>query len=91
MMSNLCTRTPWGAPPPQKKIGGGEIFSHHLRVRAWSKLFLAIVPEKEYPKLVLKFWGLPLTNFAGGKSYAKFSDFLTFSPISPKSCEISTI
>jgi len=25
----------------------------------WCKLFLAIGPEKEYPKLVLKFWGLP--------------------------------
>jgi len=26
---------------------------------AWSKLFLAVGPEKQYPKLVLKFWALP--------------------------------
>jgi len=49
---------PIGAPPPIK-FGGGEIFSHPLGSGAWSKLFLTIVPEKEYPKLVLNFWGSP--------------------------------
>jgi len=30
--------------------------------QAWSRLFLAIGPEKEYPKLVLKVWELPQKN-----------------------------
>jgi len=47
-----------GNPSPSKKLGRGEFFDL-LRVEACSKLFLAIGPEKEYPKLVLKFWGLP--------------------------------
>ena len=59
MMSNLCT--PWG-PSPQKIRGG--FFPTPLGLGAWSKLFLAIVPEKEYPKLILKFWGLPLKIFS---------------------------
>ena len=53
MMSNLST--PVGDPP----LKLGVNFSLPLRVRVWTKLFLATVPEKEYPKLVLKFWGLP--------------------------------
>jgi len=59
MISNFCT-----ACPPQKNWGGGEIFPTPLKSEAWSKLFLAIIPEKEYPKLVLKFWGFP-KKFAG--------------------------
>jgi len=34
-------------------------------VRAWCRLFLATGPEKEYPKLVLKFSGLTPKKFAG--------------------------
>jgi len=59
MLSNLCT--PWG-PLVLKEIWGGRNFFHPLGSRAWFKLFLAIVPEKEYPKLVLKFWGLSQKN-----------------------------
>ena len=35
--------------------------------RTWSKLILGIGRENEYPKLVSKFWGLPLKNLRGSK------------------------
>jgi len=54
IMSNLCTPT----RDPPKKWGWAKFFSP-LRVGMWSKLFLAIGPENEYPKLVLKFGGSP--------------------------------
>jgi len=38
--------------PSPKKFGGEAKFVSPLRVGAWSRLFLAIGPEKEYPKLV---------------------------------------
>jgi len=58
----------------------GEFLSP-LRVGAWSKLFLAIGPEKEYPKLVLKFWGLPQINLGGGVKFSpNFVIFRRFRP-----------
>jgi len=59
-MPNLCT------PMETPKIGGGTFF-HHLGLEAWSKLFLAIGPEKEYPKLVLNSQGLSKINVRGSK------------------------
>jgi len=44
--------------PPLQKIGG-KIFSQPLRVRECGPKFFWQVPEKKYPKLVSKFWGLP--------------------------------
>jgi len=80
MMSNLCTH--WGGgpfPPPKKnKIWGAKIFSNPLGSGAWSKIFLAIVAEKKYRKLVSKFWGLPPKKFAGVK--INFAIFRLFSP-----------
>jgi len=75
--------------PPKKQLGQ---FFHPLRVTGpWSKLFLAIGPEKEYPKLVSKFWGFP-NKFVGGiKVSPKFRDFPTFLPISPQRSKISPI
>jgi len=43
--------------PLQKNLGA--IFFTLLGLGVWSKLYIAIGPEKEYLKLVLKFWGLP--------------------------------
>ena len=61
-------------PPPKKKNLGAKFFSSSLGSGVWSKLFLAIVPEKEYPKLVLKFWGLPpQKKIAGGMGWLKIS------------------
>jgi len=40
---------------------------------AWYKLFLATGPEKQHPKLVLKFWGLPPNKFEEGVKVSKFS------------------
>jgi len=58
---------------------------------SWSKLFLAIGPEKEYPKLVLKF-GAPQINLKGVKVRTKkIRDFPTFSPISPQRSDVSPI
>jgi len=48
-----------GRPLPPKNLGA-KFISPPLEFRVWFRLFLAIGPEKEYPKLVLKFWGLTL-------------------------------
>ena len=45
----------------QKNLGA-KFFPNHLGSGAWSKIILAIVAEKKYPKLVSKFWGLPQKN-----------------------------
>jgi len=68
MMSNLCTL-----------IGTLSQFFSPYRVGAWSKLFLAIGPEKEYPNLGLKFWGLPppQKKIAGG-GFKVSPNFLIF-------------
>ena len=66
MMSNLCT--PWGEV---------KFFPTPLESGAWYKLFMAIL-EKEYPKLVLKFWGLPRKKNLRGSKLAKISWFSDF-------------
>jgi len=75
MMFNLCT--PWA---PQKIGGRAKFFLTPLKLGAWSKLFLAIVPEKEYPELVLKFWGLPKKFTGGVKVSPNFVIFRLFRP-----------
>ena len=45
---------------------------------AWSNLFRAIGPEKEYPKLVRKFGGLFQNKFAGRQIYSQISWFSDF-------------
>jgi len=67
---------PMVALSPQRK-NWGEIFSRPLGSGAWSKLFLAIVSEKEYPKLVLKFWRPP-KKFLGESKLAEISRFSDF-------------
>jgi len=90
MMSNSCTPMGKLEPLSPQKIGAGANFLTSLiRVGAWSKLFLAIGPEKEYPKLVLKFGGSP-NKFAGGGSKL-VPNFVIFrlSPISPQRSKMS--
>jgi len=79
---------------PQKNLGG-EIFSNPLGSGAWSKIFLAIVPEKMYPKLVSKFLGLPPKKYVGGGSnlahISQFSDFFAhFSKTVPDITNLKT-
>jgi len=77
MMSNLCT--PGGLLPLLPEKMGANFFTS-LGSEAWSKLFLAIGPEKEYPKLVSKFWGSPKNLQKGSKLVPNFVIFRLFCP-----------
>ena len=72
---------PLRGPSPPKKNWGAKFFPNPLGSAAWSKIFLAIVPEEKYPKLVSKFWGLPPKKFVGRvKISPNFMIFRLFCP-----------
>ena len=63
------------APPPKKIWEGAKFSPNPLGSGAWSRIFLAIVPEKKYPKLVSKFWGSPPKKICRGSKLAQISRF----------------
>jgi len=76
-----CVTLPHWDPPPNFFWGGGIFTPLGLEgMAAWSRLFLTIGPEKEYPKLVLKFWGLPQNMQEGVKVSPNFVIFWLFCP-----------